>query len=539
MTPEAAPLPLGELVERIAPLVVLGDPEGMTITAVVHHHDQAGPGALFCCLPGSKADGHTFAAEALRRGATAFVCEHSLPIKSPGAGAVQLVVGPGRARQAMAQAACALWRDPSRALKTVGVTGTNGKTTVTYLLREIFERHGWPTGVIGTLDGARTTPEAPELQRSLAAQLAAGCVASALEVTSHALVQERVDGICFDVAVFTNLSQDHLDYHETMEAYFEAKAELFTSRLCRRAVVNLDDQYGRRLLDRATVPTTGFSCRDAAASEVGLHGSSFQLLGRTLRFGLGGRFNIENALAAAHTAVALGVPEDTIVEALADAHPVPGRLELVPSGDGVTVVVDFAHTPAGLAQLLATVRTPRGGIGAGEGGAAQGAVAQGAVAQGGAAQGGAAQGGAAEGALARGASCTGRGALIVVFGCGGDRDRGKRPAMGKVASELADVVVLTSDNPRSEDPRSIIDQIRAGLRPGTDYVVQPDRRAAITEALRRAVPGDVVVLAGKGHETTQEIGGQVLAFDDRDVARQELARLGRAVRRTPGAARSA
>jgi len=484
-----APLPLRAVIERVSPLAVLGDPEGATVSTVVHNDKEVVSGALFCCLSGAHADGHSFAGEARRRGARAFLCEHSLPGLLPGE--VQLVVGPGHARRAMAHAACALWRDPSAGLTTVGVTGTNGKTTVTWLLREILERHGWRTGVVGTLDGARTTPEAPELQATLAAQRAAGCVATALEVTSHALVQDRVEGMCFEVAVFTNLSQDHLDFHESMEAYFAAKAELFTPRLCRRAVVNLDDPYGRRLLDRSLVPTSGFSAAAAAIAEVGVAGCSFELFGRRVQLGLGGRFNVENALAAAETAHVLGVPEATIVEALSRARPVPGRLELVPTVGGVTVVVDFAHTPAGLAELLAVARAGLAG------------------------------------------------SLTVVFGCGGDRDRGKRPAMGKVASELADLVLLTSDNPRSEDPQAIVDQIRAGLRAGTPCVVQLDRRAAIGEALRRAAPGDVVVIAGKGHETTQEIGGELLPFDDRDVARQELARLGRGARRSPGAARSA
>jgi UDP-N-acetylmuramoyl-L-alanyl-D-glutamate--2,6-diaminopimelate ligase len=481
------PLPVAELVSRVNPLAVLGGLEDVAVTSVTHRHDEVEPGALFCCLPGAHADGHAYAAEARRRGAVAFLCEHSLS----GVGGTQLVVGPGRARPAMAAAACALFRDPASAMATVGVTGTNGKTTVTQLLRDILERHGWPTGVVGTLDGARTTPEAPVLQQALAAQRDRGCRASALEVTSHALVQHRVDGICFDVAVFTNLSQDHLDYHHTMEAYFEAKAELFTPTRCRRAVVNVDDPYGRRLLDRAAVPTTGFSLREATELQAGLGGSSFRLFGWPVRLGLGGTVNVENAIAAAHAAQLLGVPEQTIAEALSDAGPVPGRFEILPAADGVTVVVDFAHTPAGLAQLLRATRPPAG-------------------------------------------------RLVLVFGCGGDRDRGKRPAMGKVAGELADAVVITSDNPRSEDPAAIIEQVRAGLVAATPCTLQPDRREAIAEALRQARPGDVVVIAGKGHETTQEIGGSLLPFDDREVARQELARLGRGARRSAGgAARSA
>ncbi len=482
-------LGLDEVIRRVRPLAVLGSARTVVVSGITHHHEEVRPGYLFCCLPGERVDGHVYAPVAAERGAVAFICEHSLS----GVGGAQLVVGPGMARPAMAEAACAVWRDPASAMRTVGVTGTNGKTTVTFLLRTIFERHGWRAGVIGTLDGVRTTPEAPELQRSLAAQRDAGCRATALEVTSHALSQRRVDGICFDVAVFTNLTQDHLDYHKTMEAYFAAKAELFTPERCRAAAVNASDEFGQRLVERAAVPTVAFSIADAGPLEVGLERSSFTLFGRRAEISLGGSFNVENALAAAHAARLLGIGDDTIVEALAAAPRVPGRLEPVPAAGGLTVLVDYAHTPAGLAQVLAAAR------------------------------------GGARGGDAR---------VIVVFGCGGDRDRGKRPAMGRVASELADVVVVTSDNPRSEEPLAIIEQVSAGVVAGSDCEVEPDRRSAIGLALRRARSGDVVVVAGKGHEATQQTAAGVEPFDDREVVRQELARLGLGVRSAAAGAKA-
>ncbi len=263
-----ASVTLDRLLPAISTVAVLGDPSRVVVDDIVFDHRKVRPGALFCCLPGEHRDGHDFAPEAHRAGAVAFVCEHSL--RDVG-GAVQLVVTPGTARIAMAGVACAFFGDPARAMRTVGVTGTNGKTTTTYLLRSIFEHHGWQGAVLGTLDGARTTPESPELQRTLRAQLADGVAACALEVSSHALVQHRVDGIVFDAALFTNLTQDHLDYHENMEAYFEAKAELFTPEHAAAAVVNADDPYGARLLERQRcIPMVGYSLGDVRDLEVGL-----------------------------------------------------------------------------------------------------------------------------------------------------------------------------------------------------------------------------------------------------------------------------
>jgi UDP-N-acetylmuramoyl-L-alanyl-D-glutamate--2,6-diaminopimelate ligase len=472
------------LIDAVAPIAVLGRPDGLEITGVVFDDREVTYGSLFCCLTGSSFDGHTFAGRARSQGALAFICEHSL---NDVGNAVQLVVPPGTARAAMALAARTFYADPTTALRTVGVTGTNGKTTTTYLLRSILEAAGLSAAVIGTLDGARTTPESPYLYRTLADQRDQGVQVSALEVSSHALVQHRVDGIVFDVAVFTNLTQDHLDYHGTMEEYFAAKSLLFTPEHAECAVVNTDDPYGRRLLERPAIPTVGYSLADVAELSVGMGGSQFRLGGHVVRLGLGGEFNVRNALAAAAAAFALGIKPEAIILGLERATAVPGRFEALTDDTGVTAVVDFAHTPAGLEEVLRSARK-----------------------------------------VLRSRAETGDGGrLLVVFGCGGDRDRGKRPAMGAIASKLADEVVLTSDNPRSEPPEQIIEEIRAGMVGPAALTVEADRRTAISVALERARRGDVVVVAGKGHETTQTFADRSIHFDDREVVAAEIRRLGR------------
>ena len=439
---------LEEVVARLMPGTIIGDVSGIVVTSVTYDHRSVGPGALHCCLPGDRVDGHDFAPAASRAGAVAFVC--------------------------------ALWNDPASSLRTVGVTGTNGKTTTTYFLRSVFEEHGWPASVIGTLGGPRTTPEAPELQRALAHARDSNRSAVALEVSSHALAQHRLDGYCHDVAVFTNLSQDHLDYHGSMESYFAAKARLFTPEHASRAVVNADDPYGRRLLETARIPVRVFSLAQAEELQVGLEESHFRLDGAPVRVRPGGEINVRNALAAAGAARALGVPEATIAAGLSVAEGPSGRLEVVPNGLGATVVVDYAHTPAGLAEVLHVARVE---------------------------------------AESRG------GTVIVVFGCGGDRDRAKRPLMGSIATRLADVAVLTSDNPRSEDPVAIIDEVRAGCDGSARLVIEPDRRRAIAAGIRSAGAGDVVIVAGRGHESVQQTGDQSIEFNDRAVIVEELAGL--------------
>ena len=436
----------------------------LEVTAVSYDSRAVHPGALFCCVRGERVDGHDHA-----RGAVALLCERVLPVDVP-----QVVVAD--VRTAMANAAAAFHDHPSRALEVVGVTGTNGKTTTTHLLRAVLEADGRRTGLIGTLTGARTTPEAPDLQAQLAQLRDDGHRAVAMEVSSHALAQHRVDATWFAVAVFTNLSQDHLDYHRTMEAYFQAKARLFEAARTARAVVNTDDPHGRILLDAAVVPTRGYSMADAVDLDVGPRGSAFRWEGEPVQLRLGGAFNVSNALAAAAAARELGVGASTVAAGLSSVASVPGRFEIVEAGQPFTVVVDYAHTPAGLELLLSDGRRS-----------------------------------AAPGAR-----------VIVVFGCGGERDRDKRPLMGAVATRDADVAVLTSDNPRREDPAAIIADVRSGVTGTGTLRVEPDRRAAIRLAFAQAHKGDVVLIAGKGHETTQVVGSRELPFDDRTVAREEL-----------------
>jgi UDP-N-acetylmuramoyl-L-alanyl-D-glutamate--2,6-diaminopimelate ligase len=427
------------------------------------------PGDLFCCLRGQHADGHHFAATAVASGADSVLVDHLLDVAAP-----QVVVGD--TRMAMGPLAATLWEHPSRRMTTVGITGTNGKTTTSSLLAAVLEAAGWPTGVIGTLTGAFTTPEAPELQARLADLAAEGQRAVAMEVSSHALAMHRVDGTRFAIAVFTNLGRDHLDFHGTMERYFAAKAALFSPDLSDRAVINVDDVHGRQLVDVATIPVTPYSLADAEQVEVRATSARFRWHGQVVELPLGGRFNVANAIAAASVASLMGIDDAMIAAGLSGAPPVPGRMEAVDAGQPFRVVVDFAHTPDALAGVLDDVRR------------------------------------------------TTAGRVIAVFGCGGDRDRAKRPLMGRVAAERADLVVITSDNPRSEDPHAIISAVFDGvpLSRRSAVVTERDRRAAIAIALAAAGPEDTVVIAGKGHETTQTIGDAHLPFDDRAVARELL-----------------
>jgi UDP-N-acetylmuramoyl-L-alanyl-D-glutamate--2,6-diaminopimelate ligase len=466
-------VPLPEILARLPGAHIRGDAGTVTVTSVTFDSREVRAGALHCCLPGDHADGREFAAAARRAGAVALLSEGPLETGAAG-GAVEIEVAPGGGRAAMALAACAFEGDPATSLRMIGVTGTNGKTTVTHLVRSVLEANGWPTAVIGTLGGVRTTPESPHLQRALRTAVDHGRTAVAMEVTSHALVQRRVDGICFDVAAFTNLTQDHLDFHGTMEDYFEAKASLFTPGRAALGVINADDPYGARLLARAPIPLVEFSLARARVLDVGATASRFLLAGREVSLRLGGTFNVANALCAAAIAEALGVPADAVVGGLEAVGPLPGRFEPVRNDLGFAVLVDYAHTPAGLEEVLGAARAALKG-----------------------------QGGSR---------------LIVVFGCGGDRDRAKRPVMGHIATRAADVAVLTSDNPRSEDPLQIIGEVRAGCDGPAELRVEPDRDAAIGLAISLAGEGDVVVVAGKGHETSQEFADRVVHFDDREVA---------------------
>jgi UDP-N-acetylmuramoyl-L-alanyl-D-glutamate--2,6-diaminopimelate ligase len=442
--------------------------DDVELTRAAHDSRRVPPGALFCCVPGANVDGHDLAADAVRAGAVALLCERPLSLGVP---EVQVA----SVRAAMGPVAATLAGDPSEKLLVVGVTGTNGKTTTVHLLASILEAADLPAGVIGTLTGTRTTPEAPELQDRLSELAAAGKKAVAMEVSSHALDLHRVDGTRFRVAVFTNLSRDHLDHHADMAAYFAAKALLFEPTLSDLAVVNVEDPHGRLLLDAANVPSVGFSLDEAEDLVLTAEGSTFRWRGVPVRIGLAGRFNVANALAAATAAEALGIAPQAIADGLAAAGPVPGRFEVVAEGQPYLAAVDFAHTPDGLEQLLVAARELAGG-----------------------------------------------GRVLLVFGAGGDRDRSKRPHMGEVAARLADVVVVTTDNPRHEDPAAIIDDVERGMEDPDDLRTEPDRRRAIGVAVAEARPGDVLVVAGKGHETTQTIGDDVVPFDDRAVLRDAI-----------------
>jgi len=439
------------------------------VTSVTHDSRLVVEGGLFCCVPGRVDDGHDHAAGAVAAGAVALLCERPLDLAR-----AEVVVDDARA--AMGPVASAFHGHPSRALEVVGVTGTNGKTTTTLLLQHVLTATGRATAAIGTLGGARTTPEATDLQSLLARFRDEGKAAVAMEVSSHALALDRVRGTRFRAAVFTNLSQDHLDFHGTIERYFAAKARLFEPDYTDVAIVNADDPHGALLADAATVPTRTFSMHDVADLVVGVASSEGRWRGEPLRVPLGGAFNVSNALAALTTAVELDVAARDALDALATAPSVPGRFESIDEGQPFRVVVDFAHTPDGIDQALRAAR-----------------------------------------------EVTPDGRVIVVFGAGGDKDREKRPLMGAAAARWADLVIVTSDNPRREDPASIADAVVAGTRGTTvDVRVELDRRAAIALALAEARPGDLVVVAGKGHETRQIVGSDARPFDDRVVVREEL-----------------
>ncbi len=446
---------------------------GVSVTGIVVDSRSAGPGALYCCVPGQRFDGHDFAPAAVAAGAVALLCQRPLPLPVP-----QVIVA--AVRPALGPLADALYDHPSRRLCVIGVTGTNGKTTTTALLAGVLTAAGRPTATIGTLTGIRTTPEAPALQARLAELREGGVTAVAMEVSSHALDQNRVDAVRFAAATFTNLSQDHLDYHRTMDDYFAAKLRLFEPGRAGVAIVNADDPWGGRLLgaleQQAGPRPVPFSLGDVGELVLGPRGSTFVWNGLPVTLHLGGRFNVANAVAAATTARELGVPGAAIAEGLAAVASVPGRMEPVDAGQPFAVLVDYAHTPDGLRQALTAVRELAGGR------------------------------------------------LIVVFGAGGDRDQAKRPVMGAVATALADLAVLTSDNPRNEEPDRIIEDVRAGASGPGGLVVEPDRARAIAAALAGAEPGDVILIAGKGHEKGQDIGGHIIPFDDADVARAWLQR---------------
>ncbi|MEA2587086.1 MAG: UDP-N-acetylmuramoyl-L-alanyl-D-glutamate--2,6-diaminopimelate ligase [Actinomycetota bacterium] len=495
---------LSEIAALVRPMQVrgLGPGEDATeVTDLAFDSRRTSPGSLFFCRPGAVDDGHRHAPAAVAAGAVALVVERVLDLPVP-----QLVVED--ARGAMNRAAAPFFGHPSRSLALAGVTGTNGKTTTTYMLDAIFAAAGKATGLIGTVEtrfaggttpGSRTTPESADLQRLLRRMVDVGVGFCTMEVTSVGLAQGRVDGTEFGVSVFTNLTQDHLDYHGDLETYYRAKRALFVPERTALAVVNVDDPYGVRLVNELRdVPSVTYAL-DAEAGvraldvTTGPAGSSFRLEGsvagrildQPLHMRLPGHFNVANALAASAAATALGAPIGAITEGLANLPRIPGRFDLVEEGQDFAVVVDYAHTPDGLGRVLAAARdlTRDGG---------------------------------------------GRPRVIAVFGCGGDRDRTKRPLMGKAAAEHSDVVFVTSDNPRTEAPEAIMAEIESGIAgapPRLGYHLIADREEAIAAAIAGARPGDVVVIAGKGHETTQSFGDRVVDFDDARVAAVSLQRL--------------
>ncbi len=475
------PVGLSEVVTAAPDAELRGDASTMVVDAA--YDSRAVPArSLFFCVPGVRVDGHAFAADAFEAGAAALVVERWLDLGVP-------QVRVASVREAMGPMSSAVFGHPADALRIVGVTGTNGKTTTTYLLESVFRQAGLRPGVIGTVGGRvdgrrvdleRTTPEAPDLHRLLARMRREGVAAVAMEVSSHGLDLHRFGGLRCEVALFTNLSRDHLDHHGSMEAYFAAKSRLFTAEHTVAGVVNADDPWGRRLLEKTGVPMTTFGTgaeADLRATEIELtqEGVAFRVGELVVRSDLRGRFNVENCLATLGVARTMHLDDEAVVRGVALVGEVPGRMQPVDAGQDFLVMVDYAHTPDSIRGVL------------------------------------------------RGARSLTAGRVIMVFGCGGDRDRDKRSLMGEAATADADLCVVTSDNPRSEDPLAIIEGILPGAAAGGgEYVVESDRRAAIRLAVRAAGPGDVVVIAGKGHETEQELAGRAVPFDDRDVAKREL-----------------
>jgi UDP-N-acetylmuramoyl-L-alanyl-D-glutamate--2,6-diaminopimelate ligase len=475
-------LQLDALIRALTPSEVTGD-RPVEIGDLAHDTRRVTPGALFFCVPGSRVDGHDLAWEAIERGAAAVVVERPLEVDVP-----QLLVP--SVRESMAVAADVFFGEPTKDLELAGVTGTNGKTTTAFLLRSILDAAGHRPGLVGTIEwqvggeprpAPFTTPEAIDLQRLFREMLAAGDRSAAVEASSHGAALRRLDRVRFDVLVFTNLSQDHLDLHGSMDEYFQAKRRLFTGPQPPPAAVNVGDEWGRKLADdledahRAPLVTFGLSGNAEVrpeALQVTATGSTFRAGGLDIETPLRGRFNVENVLGAVAAGLLLDLDEQAIVDGVARMQGVPGRFEPVDEGQPFAVVVDYAHTPDSLATVLDAARLVSGGR------------------------------------------------VIVVFGAGGDRDRGKRPLMGKVAAERADVVIVTSDNPRSEEPLAIIQDVLQGA--GLDVEIDPDRRSAIARAVALAEADDVVVIAGKGHEQGQDVGGVVAPFDDREVAREAL-----------------
>lgn len=469
-----------------------GSIDAMSIDHLAGDSRKVGPNGLFVAVRGERADGHLFIDKAVKNGAIAIVCE-AVPAEAlasfPGTAFVHVT----NTRKALAELAAASYGDPARALTMLGITGTNGKTTTVFLLHHLLKTLGARPGLIGTVEirigdravaSSMTTPDALELNRLLREMVDAGCTACAMEVSSHALDQDRVHALDYDVALFSNLTQDHLDYHPSFQHYLEAKKKLFDGlKPEATALYNLDDPAGPQMVADTRARRVSYGC-DARADvrldvlENRVDGLRLRLDGRERAFRLVGRFNAYNLAAAYGAACALGYDPEVVLDALADAPPVPGRFELLRFEHGPTVIVDYAHTPDALENVLKTVNDTK----------------------------------------------PASAATWCVFGCGGDRDASKRGPMGAIAEQYADYVIVTSDNPRTEDPQAILDDIRRGMARPDEARWIVDRRAAIREAAAHARPGDVVLIAGKGHETYQIIGTETTHFDDREEARRAFGR---------------
>ena len=485
---------LEELLNSVEIVEVKGD-LSTEIDGISYNSKRVKEGYIFIAIKGEKTDGNRFIPEAIERGAKAVVSEDD-----PKGGLVDSIpyVKVADARRAMAKISANFFKRPSEELTLIGVTGTNGKTTYTYLMEAILNEAGLPAGRIGTISysvggrkivASRTTPEAPDIEGFLREMVSSGMKACVMEVSSHALELHRVDELSFDVATFTNLTRDHLDYHKTMENYFKAKLKLFelTRKNGGKGVVNIDDPFGQRIIKLSSFPRVsyGFSAKadvhpeDYRLSRSGIAGEIITPKGTLkLHSSLLGRPNLYNILAAVATSIALDLPLDKVRSGIEKVRSIPGRFEIVDEGQDFTVIVDYAHTDDALRNLLVTVGelAPR--------------------------------------------------RIITVFGCGGDRDKGKRPLMGSYAVKHSDIVIVTSDNPRSEDPMAIIKEIEEGIVNTVEkrggYIIEPDRRKAIELAIDYARRGDFVVLAGKGHEDYQILGDKVIHFDDREVAREMI-----------------
>lgn len=476
---------LQELLKDVAVTEVHADLE-TEVASIVYDSRKAVPGCLFAAISGFASDGNRFIPMAVEKGAVVTVTAKKPDVETP----YVLVASD---RLALAQMACNFYGNPAKSMQCIGITGTNGKTSVTLLLKSVLEQtRGAKVGLIGTMGNLvgqeaipseRTTPESLELQQLFARMRDAGCTYAVMEVSSHAIALDRIGGVHYDVAAFTNLTEDHLDFHKTMDAYCDTKAELF--RRCDRAVINQDDPYASRMLQAVACPVLTFS----AHKEAGLYAKDIALHAQGVEFTavcgeetahvvvpIPGRFTVYNALTVLGVSRQLGISLEECAGALGKVFGVKGRIEVVPTpGMPYTVLIDYAHTPDALENVLKTVRG------------------------------------------------FAKGRLIAVFGCGGDREKEKRPLMGRIAAELADVAVVTSDNPRSEEPMAIIQDILTGIAPtGKKSIIEPDRRAAIALAMKQAGAGDVIILCGKGHETYQEIGGRMLPMDEREIVQALL-----------------